>query len=110
MSALIRHLALLVALATGVSSAQACKFRPDERPLQVRLADAPIVFEGRVISVDDELVTFRVDKAVRGHKGGVFMVAQGHSSCELRFAIGERWLYAGSLVMNPSQLLKHRAP
>lgn len=95
-------------LACGASGAWACRAAADDRPAQVRYQAAPVAFIGTVISARDEEVTFEVEHALRGASAGRTTIALPKpygSSCTTRFHAGQRWLYAGPTVMDPSVLI-----
>jgi hypothetical protein len=98
MRATIGLLALLPALL-------ACRFVPDTRPLQDRLASVAQAFVGRVESVRDGVATFTVEVPLRGAPASEVRVPIGADSCDIRFRAGDRWLYAGARVPDPSRRL-----
>lgn len=97
----------------------ACKFVPDERPVDQRVAEAPIAFEGVVDSVDGEQVTFKVTKWMHGQEQALSMTDKmmgiatpstyttkmGKTTCDIRFSVGQNWLYAGTSVLSPSKII-----
>lgn len=101
---------LIIALAMGFAfPALACKFKPDTRPMHIRLNDTPIAFIGQVFEVTDKTVSFRVEHLLRGTtpSNGIFQlpIANPLSSCHIRFSNQQRWLFAGDTLMSPSMLL-----
>jgi len=125
---------LFAALALGAlaQSALACSFMPDERPWEERLADEPVIFVGKVLSVlsreamqamdrgvcgpddaaastlmgdrDGNCVIIRVEQKIRGVKSKTFEVPQGQGAdCAIFFDVGQRWLFAGNFIGGPSQ-------
>lgn len=86
--------------------AVACRYATDPRPLVQRLDGAALVFVGTVVSDDRDDVVFSIEKVVKGQPGTPFRLTKGRSSCDIRFRRGERWLYAGPTVANPSVLLQ----
>lgn len=95
--------------ATAILSASlpalACKFIPDERPLARRLESEPVVFVGTVLSADKDRTVFAVKGSARGVKGDSYEAKGPGSSCDIRFGVGQIWLYAGGSVTSPSAML-----
>jgi hypothetical protein len=83
----------------------ACRFAPDTRPLQDRLDEVPQAFVGRVVTLHDGVATFAVEVPLRGAPLRELRVPIGSDSCDIRFQAGERWLYAGPRVPDPSRRL-----
>lgn len=95
--------ALVVAAAQG---AGACKFKPDPRPIETRLAERPLAFVGVVqgVSDKDDTVLFSIESPIRGVKAGqkTAEVPLNKTSCGLEFKKGQRWLFAGNDQMSLS--------
>ncbi|HSH71457.1 MAG TPA: hypothetical protein VK974_00230 [Methylophilaceae bacterium] len=93
------------------TSSQACRFVPDERPLSIRIQEQPLVFIGTVVQSayrgSSDTARFRIEHVIKGLPDGqqTFEVKIGKSSCDLGFETGQRWLFAGSSMPSPSQLL-----
>lgn len=106
-----RHLRLAVAsLATlaalAATRVAACDLAPDPRSYAQRLADEPLVFVGTVTAVNGREVRFAVHHTLRGMPGeAVSVQALPPSTCAISFEVGQRWLYAGVAVNQPSVLL-----
>ncbi len=97
-----------LALAAALDSS-ACKFKPDPRPIETRLAERPLAFVGTVLSVSetDAVVSFSIESPIRGVKAGqkTAEVALNKTSCGLEFKKGQRWLFAGNDQMSLSTVL-----
>ena len=81
-----------------------CSFVADERPLAERLKEVPVAFIGTVSRVTpDGTVEFQIEHLLRGKVAGhLFVVRTTPSTCNLMFAMGQRWLYGGDMVIHPS--------
>lgn len=99
--------ALAALIGAGAASASiACTGPLDERPYAQRLASAPLAFVGTVTAVAGSHVSFDVHHAINGSPGPSARVAAlPPSTCAIAFAVGQRWLYAGSGASQPSVLL-----
>ncbi len=51
-------------------------------------------------------VVFGVEHQIKGLSTDKFSVNQGRTSCDIKFVVGQKWLYAGQNVFNPSILLE----
>lgn len=102
---LFRVLSFLVLFMAFAGSAEACRYRP--RPLEESLKAAQQAFIGTVRTVENGQATLVVEQAVRGASEGQEVVAAYEgSSCDIRFAAGQRWLYLGSVHPSGSLLLQ----
>lgn len=75
---------------------------------RVDLARLPLAFVGTVSALadDERQVTFRVERLISGEApGGTVTLPLLRLSCEVRFGIGERWLFGGTSVLHPTMLL-----
>ena len=83
----------------------ACRVEPDARTLQQKLVDVQPAFVGSVRSVDGAGVGFDVELPLRGSPGRTYVAATDGGDCTFAFRIGERWLYAGTSMRDPSRRL-----
>lgn len=96
---------LLISLVVfAAPAAWACRFEQDTRPLSVRLGEQKVLFIGVVERVTPEEVRFTVEHSLRGGAVGSYPAAfeLPGSKCNLEFALGDRWLFAGQYLMSPS--------
>jgi len=100
-----RRWLLTASVALFASSAWACRFEPDPRPLALRLDAVPLAFVGRVVAVEGGQARFIVELPLRGQPGTEQRVAIGDGSCAIRFQVGDRWLFAGASQPDPSMRL-----
>ena len=128
-------LVLGVAGAVLSTPALSCSFMPDERPWATIIADEPVVFVGTVADIADAkglcdsqpqaakgkvqpidlcnpgdgqkgLAVFLVELPIRGIDTPTHVVSQGDGAdCGIGYTPGERWLFAGTFIGGPSQLL-----
>ena len=96
---------LLLALVLLAGPVHACRYAADTRPLATRLAEVPLAFVGRVVAVDQGVAVFEVETALRGRPGKQQRVEIADGSCAIRFHAGDRWLFAGASLPDPSWLL-----
>lgn len=102
---LFRVLCLVVLLGAFSGTAEACRYQA--RPLADSVKDARVAFIGTVRTVENGQATLVVEQVVRGVTAGQEVVADyGGSSCDIRFAAGQRWLYLGSVHPSGSLLLQ----
>jgi hypothetical protein len=100
------RLGLALALALAAQGAWACKFVQPTQPFSQRLSEAPLVFIGVVSQASDSSVVFTVEHPLRGIDAKSFTLPRtGLSSCHIRFGVGERWVFGGEYLMEPSMLL-----
>lgn len=100
-------LALLALLIS--SSAFACKFMPDKRPFNEQVRESPIAFIGTVTkSQEDGTVTFSVDSWVKGGSGDTYTFTSEKTSCDIEFSVGQRWIFGGGKMYNPSRLINDK--
>lgn len=98
-------LAVLGVLAASAGPAEACRYQA--QPLEANLARAQQAFIGTVRTVENGLAILTVEQVIRGVKQGDTVEAvNGGSSCDIRFAAGQRWLYLGSGHPSGSLLLQ----
>jgi hypothetical protein len=109
--ALLRRLAVAIATPGAMvllfiaSPASACRFKEDPRPLEVRVAEAPVAFVGTVTAAGPNGVTFGVEIALKGTTAASYTTATTQGSCAIRFRVGDRWLFAGPTRLDPSKPL-----
>jgi hypothetical protein len=103
--ALRRRWLSIASVALFAGSACACRFEPDPRSLTLRLSSVPLAFVGRVAAVEGGQARFIVELALRGQPGSEQRVTIGHGSCAIRFQSGDRWLFAGPSLPDPSMRL-----
>ena len=107
----LRRLAVAIATAGAMvllfiaSPASACRFKEDPRPLQVRVAEAPVAFVGTVTAAGPTEVKFGVEIAIKGATTASYTAATTQGSCAIRFRVGDRWLFAGPTQLDPSMPL-----
>lgn len=102
---MVRALAFLIVIAAFPTGAEACKYQ--QRPLAENLKEAKLAFIGTVKTVENGQATLVVDQSLRGAGEGQEVVADYEgSSCDIRFAAGQRWLYLGSVHPSGSLLLR----
>ncbi len=68
------------------------------------------MFVGHVTAVRERAAVFAVErgsKHSRYEPGQEVQVPVGESSCDLRFTVGQRWLYAGPMLLEPNRLLEN---
>ncbi|MDE1153714.1 MAG: hypothetical protein PW788_14360 [Micavibrio sp.] len=96
---------LLAALLLLAAPAQACRFIPQDPA--VLAAAAKVAFIGTIRTDEVGLIFFHVEKGIKGVKDGdEFTVEMGKSSCDIRFEVGQRWLYQGQMQMSGSRMLR----
>jgi len=101
-SVLFGFVAVLMMLA---APAEACRFTPQDP--KALAAAAKVAFIGTIRTNEVGLIFFHVEKGIKGVKDGdEFSVEMGHESCDIRFEVGQRWLYQGPFVMSGSLLLQ----
>lgn len=91
---------ILISLFFLTGPAQACRFKPDERPLVERMADYNIAFIGSVKDAASETGTgntdaaFTVQLVIKGAlKEGDTVTVESHAgSCAHRYEAGQIWL------------------
>lgn len=92
------------------SSVWGCRYDAEKigmLTLSERLDNTPIAFIGTVINVtEDKVVQFSVEHQINGELNSKqFAIKAGDSSCDIRFSVGQRWIYAGTTLLDPSILL-----
>jgi len=91
------------------SSAYACKYNSeiDKIPFSERLSKSEIAFIGTVTSIEkDGSVKFKIEHLLQGAANGdEFTIKIGKSSCDINFGVGERWIYGGETLADPSMML-----
>lgn len=100
---------ILTALFFLTGPAQACRFKPDERPLVDRMADYHTVFIGSVMDAVNETgtgnteATFTVQLAIKGalQDGDTVKVESHEGSCALRYEAGQVWLVVAGEEKTP---------
>jgi hypothetical protein len=99
-------MAVAVFVAAMPAQAQACKFKP--RPMAEKIAAAPVIAIGHIETVENGLVTLRVQQAIKGvePEQQTIEFEMGQTSCHLSFSAGERWLYMGTGDPSGSLLLE----
>ncbi len=98
---------LAALLMSFAPASDACRFKMDTRPLSVRIGEQSLAFVGTVTSVAGKTATFEIEHPIKGLATGqtTYDVEVGDSSCHHRFAVGQRWLFAGNVYLSPSYLL-----
>lgn len=101
-------------------STEACKYIPDETPFDERLKAAPIAFKGIVteVSEDGKTTRFKVfnwfngeDKAkpevitIDGLSDSYYTLKSNGTPCEIKFNVGDMWIYGGPNLSSPSKML-----
>jgi hypothetical protein len=98
---------LVAALLLAAGQAGACTY--EAQPLADNVAAAKIAFIGSVRTVENGLVTFTIEKIIKGAKEGDSFDADLHpdkGNCGIPFKPGERWLYLGNDAPTGSLLLQ----
>lgn len=85
-------------------AAQACKPVADNRPFYERLRTAPLVFIGKVVSVEGRKAIFEVEHALipASNEKRIVVDLPQPSTCAIAFEAGQRWLFGGTFGFNPS--------
>lgn len=99
-------------------SSQACDFEPSKKTFEERIRAAQIAFDGVVIDVspDHRATKFQVLRWINGEELaksestvidglGYYTIHSSGSTCDIRFVVGEHWLYGGSTFMSPSKII-----
>lgn len=86
-----------------------CKYAPDNRPLEDQLKESPIAFIGQVTRLTlDGIVEFKIEHILNGnHDGSIYVFKNEGTSCDINFTVGQRWIYGGQKLYNPSVLLNN---
>lgn len=89
-------------------SSFACSPAVDSRTFAERLKDAPVSFLGTVTNIaTDGKVTFTVDHWMSSNATDkTYTVQGGHSMCDIQFSVGDKWIFGGTTVFDPSMNIK----
>ena len=103
---MIRLLLAGLFLVMVASPAQACRYIP--RSFDENYAEAADVLIGTVEHVSDDMTVMAVERVYKGtaKAGGTLQIPANTSSCHIRFAIGQKWLYLGAGYPSGSLLLQ----
>ncbi len=100
----MRILLFLALFLFASQDVHACRYQA--RPFEESLKSAAVSFIGTVTTVENRLAVIKVEKAIKGVKDGETLdVEIGESSCAIRFAAGQRWIYLGDSAPSGSLLL-----
>lgn len=101
---MLKALLLIGLFAILPQQAFACSFTPFD--FSEQLARTQTAFIGPVVTDEMGLLTLRAEKGIKGIDDGVTVdVAMGKSSCHLRMAPGQVWLFMGDTLPSGSRML-----